>query len=132
MEATASPPVHIACLCAAWCRLCEAYSEVFQPVLAALQLQHPQLVLHWIDIEDESALVGELDVETFPTVVVATAHAVPFAGTLTPQADTLARVLRAALAQTPRETRRQAPEIEAFAARLRQRIPASPPAARPA
>jgi len=116
-------PVHIACLCAAWCRLCEGYAEVFKPVLATLQALHPHLCMHWIDIEDEAALVGELDVETFPTVVVATATTVPFAGTLTPQADTLQRVLRAALAQAPAQTRRQAPEVESFAARLRLRLP---------
>ena len=123
MPAAALPPIHIACLCAAWCRLCDAYAEVFNPVLAALQLQWPQVVVHWIDIEDEAALVGELDVETFPTVVVATAAGVPFAGTITPQADTLQRVLRAALAQPAADTRRQAPEVEAFAARLRLRVP---------
>lgn len=125
MPDAAPPPIHIACLCAAWCRLCEGYAEVFKPVLAALQAQQPQLVMHWIDIEDEAALVGELDVETFPTVVVVTSVGVPFAGTLTPQADTLQRVLRAALAQTACEQRRQAPEVEAFAARLRQRTAAA-------
>ena len=125
-DTTTPEPVHIACLCAAWCRLCDGYAAVFKPVLAALQLQHPQMVMHWVDIEDEAALVGDLDVETFPTVVVATATAVPFAGTLTPHADTLQRVLRAALAQGAADTRRQAPEIEAFAARLRLRAPGPP------
>ena len=122
MPESAPEPVHVACLCAAWCRLCVGYADVFGPVLAALQAQHPQLVVHWIDIEDEAALVGELDVETFPTVVVATALAVPFAGTLEPHAGTLQRVLRAALAQDAADARPQAPEIEAFAARLRLRV----------
>lgn len=121
--APAVEPVHIACLCAAWCRLCEGYAAVFNPVLGALQAQHAHLHMHWIDIEDEADLVGELDVETFPTLVVATATHVPFAGTLTPQADTLQRVLRAALAQPAGQSRPQAAEVEAFAARLRRRTP---------
>lgn len=91
--------VHVACLCAAWCRLCEGYAAVFDPVLQALQARHPALVVHWIDIEDEAELVGELDVQTFPTVVVADASWVRFAGPLTPQPETLQRVLRAALQQ---------------------------------
>ena len=114
-------PVHVACLCAAWCRLCEGYARVFHPVLQALRTQHPGVVVHWIDIEDEADLVGDLDVETFPTLVVADARQVRFAGTITPQPDTLQRVLRAALADdTPRPV---APQVDDFAARLRQRQP---------
>jgi len=117
------PLIHIACLCAAWCRLCDAYAEVFNPVLAALQLQWPQVVVHWIDIEDESDLVGELDVETFPTLVLVQGAHTLFAGTLTPQPQTLLRVLQAALeaADCGASAAPQPPEVLDFAARLRQR-----------
>jgi thiol-disulfide isomerase/thioredoxin len=125
-SASASAPfpvtVHVACLCAAWCRTCDDYAPVFAAAMADLQL--PGLVIrhHWIDIEDESDLVGDLDVETFPTLVVVDPAAVRFAGPLTPQPETLARVLRAAL-DTSRDggwSAPQATEVESFARRLRQ------------
>lgn len=52
---------------------------------------------HWIDIEDDAELLGEVDVETFPTLIVVAPDAVRFAGPLLPHADTLRRVLRACL-----------------------------------
>ena len=107
--------VHVACLCAAWCRTCESYQEVFETACAEL----PQQGLHvrWIDIEDEAELVGDLDIETFPTLLIADGEHVRFAGPLTPQPETLKRVLRAHLADvTPA---RVAPEYIELAARLR-------------
>lgn len=88
--------LHVACLCAAWCRTCESYQQVFESACAEL----PQQGLHarWIDIEDEAELVGELDIETFPTLLIADDEHVRFAGPLTPQPETLRRVLRAHLA----------------------------------
>ncbi|MFK4709105.1 thioredoxin 1 [Roseateles asaccharophilus] len=92
------PPMslHVACLCAAWCRTCESYQEVFEAACAEL----PQAGLHvrWIDIEDEAELVGDLDIETFPTLLIADGEHVRFAGPLPPQPETLKRVLRAHLA----------------------------------
>jgi hypothetical protein len=117
------PPVHVACLCAAWCRLCEGYAQVFGEVTTALRLQHPYLQAHWIDIEDEYDLLGDLDIETFPTIVVAEPGAVRFAGTLTPQPETLRRVLGAALAQRGTPAATPTREVAAFAARLVHRVP---------
>jgi hypothetical protein len=42
------------------------------------------LAFRWIDVEDESELVGEVDVANFPTVLVADRGEVLFAGTLRP------------------------------------------------
>ncbi len=115
--------IHIACLCAAWCRLCDDYAPVLQQVAAELRDTGAALRWHWIDIEDEAELLGDMDVETFPTLVVADHDHVRFAGPLTPQPDTLRRVLRATV--TDADLRAQwpalAPAIEAFAARLRRR-----------
>jgi len=90
--------VHVVCLCAAWCRTCESYQQVFESACAEL----PQADLHtrWIDIEDEADLIGDLDIETFPTLLIADDRHVRFAGPLTPQPETLRRVLRAHLADT--------------------------------
>jgi thioredoxin 1 len=120
MSDAVAAPIHVACLCAAWCRLCDSYAPVFEQVTLALRQQHPGLRTHWIDIEDEADLVGDFDVETFPTVVVTDADGVRFAGPLTPQPDTLQRLLRVALA-TPGIDTTQGPEVQAFAQRLRER-----------
>lgn len=117
---TAEPTVlHVACLCAAWCRTCDAYRPVFEQAVAALSNEHPALHAHWIDIEDEADLVGDYDVETFPTLVVSDAQGLRFAGPLTPQPETLNRLLRAALADAAPFV--SDPAANAFAARLRAR-----------
>jgi hypothetical protein len=118
-----TPPIgtlHLACLCAGWCRLCDDYGPVFESAVGALRTQYPALQAHWIDIEDEAALVGDYEVETFPTLVVLDERQIRFAGPLTPQPETLRRVLRAALADAGPGSTRQPPELEAFASRLRQ------------
>lgn len=116
--------IHVVCLCAAWCRLCDEYAPVLESVTSALPGGDSRLRRHWIDIEDEADLVGDFDVETFPTIVVIGPHDVRFAGPLTPQPDTLRRVLRATVVDAPVDGRWPAvtPEIEAFAARLRVRV----------
>lgn len=118
MSASDPGPLHVACLCAAWCRTCDGYAPVFEETLAALRAEHPGLQAHWIDIEDQSELVGDFDVETFPTLVVVDPQRVRFAGPLTPQPETLLRLLRVTLAD-PRAGGPQPPEVSAFAERLR-------------
>ena len=113
--------IQIACLCAAWCRLCDDYAPVFEQLMGELVSAGVRVHRHWIDIEDEAELVGDFDVETFPTIVIADAQGVRFAGPLTPQADTLRRLLRATVREAAAGTRwpQVAPEIEAFVQRLR-------------
>ena len=112
--------IHIVCLCAAWCRTCDGYAPVLEQVTEELLAQGTPLRRHWIDIEDEAELVGDLDVETFPTLVVIGPDGVRFAGPLTPQPETLRRLLRATLVEARPGVRwpAVAPEIEAFAERL--------------
>ncbi|MBE0546825.1 MAG: thioredoxin [Rubrivivax sp.] len=115
--------VHVACLCAAWCRLCGDYRAVLRQVAAELAPAEPTLQWHWIDIEDEAELLGDVDVETFPTLVIADSAAVRFAGPLTPQPDTLRRLLRATVVDAQAGAAWPAAKLEmwAFAERLRQR-----------
>ncbi len=117
------PTVHVACLCAAWCRLCEDYRAVLREVAAELAPCGQALRWHWIDIEDEADLLGDVDVETFPTLVIADSTAVRFAGPLTPQPETLRRLLRATIVDAQADARwpPAPPEMRAFAARLDQR-----------
>ena len=85
-------PLLVACLCARWCNLCEGYRATFD----TLAQRHAQHGFQWIDIEDEAALVGAVDVENFPTLLIARGDELKFLGALTPQLQTLERVLRAA------------------------------------
>lgn len=87
--------MHVVCLCAAWCRTCESYQQVFEAACA--ELPQAGLRVRWIDIEDEADLIGDLDIETFPTLLIADDEQVRFAGPLTPQQETLKRVLQAHL-----------------------------------
>lgn len=115
--------IHVACLCAAWCRTCEAYESVVDAVSRETPLDSALVRWHWIDVEDEAELVGDYDVETFPTVVIVDPLQVRFAGPVTPQPDTLRRLLRATVVDAAGGARWPdvAPEIDAFAERLRTR-----------
>ena len=79
----------VVCLCADWCGLCRDYAEVF----AQMAARYPDSRFAWLDIEDEAELVGDIDVETFPTLLVADAGGTRFLGPLMPQAQTLSRLL---------------------------------------
>lgn len=116
-------PIDIACLCAAWCRTCDEYRPVFDAAVDELERAGVALRAHWIDIEDEAELVGDYDVETFPTLVVADARTVRFAGPLTPQPETVRRLLRATVLEPGGDASwpRVAPEAEALAVGLRRR-----------
>lgn len=119
-ERRSVPTLHVACLCAAWCRLCDAYAPVLQSVTATLVLEGLPLRAHWIDIEDNADLVGDLDVETFPTIVIAAGAEVLFSGAVTPQPETLRRLLQAKVSALQEGAFHPAvtPELQAFAARL--------------
>ena len=85
----ASPVSWVICLCADWCGLCRDYQEVF----AKVQARHPFSRFVWLDIEDQAELVGDIDVDTFPTLLIAEGLEVRFFGPLTPQLQTLSRLL---------------------------------------
>ena len=81
----------VVCLCAEWCGTCRDYRPTLQTVAAELS-QH---AFAWIDIEDEAELAGEIDIETFPTLLILDGPQVLFYGPLLPGAEALRRLLRA-------------------------------------
>ena len=117
---SASPAtLHLACLCAAWCRTCDSYRPTLQditaPFVAGGRLAPPR----WIDIEDEAALVDAVDIETFPTLLVYDERRVLFAGPLTPQPEVLKRMIERLLAGDA-PTVPTPPAIAALVDRLRR------------
>lgn len=85
----------VACLCAQWCRTCDGYREVFDQVLSALDDARVQGM--WVDVEDQADAMGAIDVENFPTLLMARGDEVLFFGPVTPHAQTLQRLIVAAL-----------------------------------
>ncbi len=79
----------VVCLCAEWCGTCREYEATF----AALQAAMPGHRYRWVDIEDEADALGEIDVETFPTLMVASQGRVMFAGPVLPRLGDAQRLL---------------------------------------
>jgi thioredoxin 1 len=84
----------IACLCAAWCGTCGSYRDTFETLAA----RHPQLRFVWIDIEDQADIVGDLDIENFPTLLIQRDDVVAFFGTVLPDPALAERLITAQLA----------------------------------
>jgi thioredoxin 1 len=71
----------VACLCAQWCGSCREYEIAF----AQLAERHPQHRFVWIDIEDHADVVGDFDVDNFPTVLIQRGSTVTFFGAMEPE-----------------------------------------------
>lgn len=115
-----STPAHllVVCLCAAWCGVCRDYQARFAQVQAA----YPQAQFVWLDVEDEADLMHPLDVEDFPTLLLAVGEAPRFFGPLTPHLDTLERLVRAHVASEAPAL--ADPQVRALVARIRQHLQA--------
>jgi hypothetical protein len=92
MHASPDPALHsrwVICLCAEWCGSCREWRDLFAQAAAA----HPHLRFGWIDVEDEAAAMGDVDIETFPTMLVADGARPLFFGPIQPSAAQLSRLL---------------------------------------
>ena len=103
-EALASGKWVVACLCAGWCDVCKHYRAGFD----ALAPHYPEHQFVWIDIEDQSDLIGDLDVENFPTILMQRGDTVAFYGTMMPEPKQVARLLEAQLERSDEELSREA------------------------
>ena len=115
-EQPESAPLLVACLCAQWCGVCRDYAPVMKRTLAALGV--PAVRPVWVDIEDDDEVVGELDVQNFPTLLLVRGDAVLFFGPVTPHAHTLERLVANALAGAL-PALPQSEELRALAANVR-------------
>ncbi len=106
--------LRVVCLCAAWCGVCRDYAAAFDEAAAAFGAQAEFTRL---DIEDEAELLGSVDVENFPTLLIAHGSRVLFFGAITPHVQTLARLVQGALAGELKPLA-DAPEVDALSQRL--------------
>lgn len=89
------PTLEVICLCAQWCGTCRDYVSRFEQMAKTF----PQARFAWIDIEDEADLVDPMEVETFPTLLIAGKGKPIFFGPLLPHVETLERLVRNSLAE---------------------------------
>lgn len=85
----------VACLCAEWCGTCRTYRPFFDQVVRD---RADRVDAVWVDIEDHQEVVGDLDVENFPTLLIADGDRIVFYGTVLPHEQTLRRLVDHALA----------------------------------
>jgi thioredoxin 1 len=94
----------VACLCAAWCGTCGGYRAAFESVAA----RHPDKTFVWIDIEDQADVVGDLDVDNFPTLLLQRDDTVAFFGPMLPDPKLAERLVQAQAELAPAELARLA------------------------
>ena len=84
----------VACLCAAWCRTCDAYAPTFEQLEREFA---PRVRFVPVDIEDHEDALGELDVVDFPTLLIAEGDTIHFLGPVLPHAQTARQLIERAL-----------------------------------
>lgn len=110
-----APTLTVACLCAAWCGVCRDYRAAFD---AAATTRGRIARFVWIDIEDETDRLGEVEVETFPTIVIVSGTAALFAGPVTPSSAVLERLVDEAASGRLARLAEPGHGVEALAARI--------------
>lgn len=89
--------LRVICLCAGWCGVCRDWRALFDQAAAA----HPRHRFGWIDVEDEADALGDPDIETFPTLLVARGGQALFLGPVPPLLGPLGRLLESLAAGGP-------------------------------
>jgi len=64
--ANARHPFLVVGFCAAWCNTCGDFRSAFEAQAA----RRPEARFVWLDIEDDADIVGDIDIENFPTIAI--------------------------------------------------------------
>lgn len=84
-------PLLVVALCAAWCGACREFRPVFERI-ATVQ---PDAAFVWLDVEDDSVIAGDIDVENFPTLAVYRNGTAVHFGISLPHEAVIARLVKA-------------------------------------
>ena len=87
--------IEVVCLCAQRCDVCRDWRAAFEEQARA----HPGLAFAWVDVEDEADAMGDVDIETFPTLLVGRGDEALFLGPVPPSGAGLARLVATLQAQ---------------------------------
>jgi len=98
----------VACLCAGWCGACREYRQGFMD----LANSHPDVHFIWIDIEDQADVVGDLDIDNFPTLLIQRGDIVTFISPVHPDPKQAERILQSQTEQTVDELKKAASSSE--------------------
>lgn len=85
------PALLVVGLCAAWCDTCADFRATFARIAA----RRPAALFLWLDIEDDSEIVGDVEVENFPTLAVFGGAGTLHFGVSLPQQGVVERLLDA-------------------------------------
>ncbi len=81
--------MHVVFLCAAWCDTCREFLHAARRLAAA----RPEIAFVWLDIEDDEAIVGDVDVDNFPTLAIARGDTVLHFGVNLPHEASIDRLI---------------------------------------
>ncbi len=81
--------VVVVALCAAWCDSCTEFRATFERIAAT----RPDTLFVWLNIEDDAAICGDIDVENFPTPAIYRGATLLHYGVSLPQEATVARLV---------------------------------------
>ena len=103
----------VICLCADWCGVCREWRDAFTATAAS----YPELRFAWVDVEDEAEAMGDVDIETFPTVLIALDDRPLFLGPVLPSGAGLRRLI-SSLRENTSASPGVPPEAESLLRRL--------------
>lgn len=94
----------VACLCAQWCGTCRGYRAGFDE----LADRHPDKQVLWIDVEDCADVVGDLEQENFPTMLIQYKGIVTYFAPVLPDHRQVDRLLAALSSESVASLQKQA------------------------
>lgn len=83
----------VVAFCAEWCGTCRD----FRPVLDRLSATHEALGFLWVDIEDDAAVAGDIEIESFPSLLILREGRPLYFGSSLPLEEVVDRLIRSAL-----------------------------------
>lgn len=85
------PASLVVALCAAWCGTCRG----FRPVFERLAATRSDSLFLWLDVEEDVALAGDIDIDAFPSLAVFRSGLPVFFGVAEPHEPHLLRLFAA-------------------------------------
>src|SRR6478752_263807 len=110
--------VVVVSMCAAWCDTCNEFRGAYERIART----RPEIAFIWLDIEDDAAIAGDIDVENFPTLAVYRGTEPVHLGVSLPHEMTVRRLIDA-LAGSAAALRNVPPAVAALPLALQTRPP---------